>query len=1056
MSQPREVLYAASSERRADEIGRALRQFAPAAEVLVLPPWDCLPYDRASPSREIMGRRFAVLGRLAEASDRQRFLIASVEALMLRTPPVEIIRDTRFSIRVGERLDIEGLEAFACSTGYIGDDRVDEPGEMAVQGEVIDIFPAAESRPHRLTIIDHVVAAIRPYDPLTQRTLGDASDLRLGPASEVILPASDARALGVEHHAAGVYDRLDVVLDLVAGAAVARDPKALARAASFEAQVSDAHAVRTQFSDGERPSAPDALYLTADQLCARLAEHPETPLQEGGVEAAPNFAVSRNPGRDLADFGRAQLEAGNRVLATGLAHEARLLARRLRRSLGRELVAADSLADVLEGAPGELYVGEFDLEAGFIDPGNRLAVIAASDVFGGRVATGSSGQPTRLLAEPELRIGDVVIHEDHGIGVLRDLETVELQGRRRDAVRLEYHGAASLLAPIEEFGKLWRYGSDENSVTLDRLHTDAWSRRRAEISREIDRTAAHLTELARLRATATVPVLNPPAAPFARFAARFPYPETPDQAVAIEAVLSDLGSGRPMNRLVCGDVGYGKTEVALRAVAAAAMAGKQVAVVAPTTVLARQHFLTFRKRFEGTGIEVAQLSRLVSTSDAKQVRDRLANGEVQVVVGTHALAAETLRFDDLGLVVIDEEQRFGGRIKSRLRALAPAAHVLTLTATPIPRTLQTALIGVEDVSVIATPPSRRRPVRTFVAPFDKATLRTALLRERRRGGQSFVVAPRIEEIGEVADLLTELAPELKVVVAHGDLPAEAVDEAMVKFADGEGDVLLATSIIESGLDVPRANTMLVWRADRFGLAQLHQLRGRVGRGRSQGFVYLFTEPDADLAEATRSRLSTLEAFDRLGAGLAISMRDLDIRGGGDLAGDDQAGHMKMIGLGLYQQLLERALRAAAGEADDTHWTPELNVGVSGLIPDTYVPETSVRISLYARLARLMDLDAVAQFADEVEDRFGPPPEEVVTLLDLARVSIRAREAGISRIDAGPKGVALTLTETSPLAGAEQENGVMKGDRLVLPPLAAGPTSAQGAEELLDRLSGDGA
>lgn len=1053
-SRPAAVVYVASSERRADEIGRALRRFEPGAEVLVLPPWDCLPYDRASPSRDVMGRRLAVLRRLAAPTDKQRFLIAPVEALMLRTPPIEIIREARFQIRVGDPLDLEALEAFAESTGYIRDDRVDEPGEIAVQGEVIDIFPAAEPRPHRLTITDHVVDAIRPFDPLTQRSLGDVGDLCLGPASEVILSSGDERPLGLEHRAANVYERLDTVLDLIVGATVAQDPKAPARAASFETQVRDAHAVRMQYPEGERPSAPEALYLTASQLQARLADHPEMPLTGLGVEAAPNFALSRNAARDLADFVRAQLDADRRVVVTGLAHETRALARRLRRSLEQELVAADSLASVLDGAPGELYLGEFDLERGFVDPENRLAMIAATDVFGGRVAAGSKAQPAHLLTEPELRVGDVVIHEDHGLGVLRDLEKVELQGRQQDAVRLEYHGGASLLAPIEEFGKLWRYGSDETGVTLDRLHTDAWSKRRLEISREIDQTAAHLTELARQRAAATAPVLKPPAAEFARFTVRFPYPETPDQSEAIEAVLSDLASGRPMNRLVCGDVGFGKTEVALRAAAAAAMAGKQVAVVAPTTVLARQHFLTFQKRFEGTGIAVAQLSRLVSTADAKQVRDRLANGEVRIVIGTHALASDALRFSDLGLVVIDEEQRFGSRIKARLRDLAPDAHVLTMTATPIPRTLQTALIGLEDVSVIATPPSRRRPVRTFVAPFDKATLRTALLRERRRGGQSFVVTPRIEDVGELADLLTELAPELKVVVAHGGLPAEAVDEAMVLFADGEGDVLLATSIIESGLDVPRANTMFVWRADRFGLAQLHQLRGRVGRGRSQGFVYLFTDADAELSEATRSRLSTLEAFDRLGAGLAISMRDLDIRGGGELVGEEQAGHVKTIGVGLYQQLLARALRAAAGEADNTHWTPELNVGVNGSIPDTYVPETSVRLNLYARLARLTDLDEVAQFADEIEDRFGPPPDEVVTLLDLARIAIRAREAGISRIDAGPKGVALTLAKASTLAGLESEDSVRKGERLILPPLASGPTAA-GAEELLDRLGEGG-
>lgn len=1050
-SKERQIVFVASSERRADEIGRALRQFAPSAEVLVLSPWDCLPYDRSSPSREVMGRRLAVLRRLGEPSEKSRFLIASVEALMLRTPPTDVIRSSRLSLHVGQKLDLEVLQAFTQASGYIPDDRVDEPGEIAVLGEVIDIFPAAEPSPYRLTTLDHVIDAIRIYDPLTQRTIEDVDEVSIGPASEVILTQDDERQLGIEHRAAGIYGRLADIFDLIPNAAVVADEKAYARAAAFESQVREAYDVRILYPDGERPSPPDALYLTADGLQGRLGRWATVELGSAEIEAAPHFALSRNPSRELGDFVRRRLDAGESVLLAGLPHELRLLSRRLRRSLDLELVAAHDLSTVLQSDAARLFVGEFDLETGFVDPAGKLSVVAASDVFGGRIAVGSTPQATMMI-EPELRLGDVVIHEEHGIGVMRDLERVVVDRQERDAVRLEYYGGASVLTPVEEFGKVWRYGSDEDSVTLDRLNTDAWSKKSAEISREIDRTAAHLRELAKERATAQAPILKPPPSDFARFAARFPYPETPDQSAAIEAVLSDLASGHPMNRLVCGDVGFGKTEVALRAAAAAAMAGKQVAVVAPTTVLARQHYQTFRRRFDGTGIEVGQLSRLVSSSDANGVKEQIASGDIRIVIGTHAIASESLSFDDLGLVIIDEEQRFGSRMKERLRGLAAGNHVLTMTATPIPRTLQNALIGIEDVSVIATPPSRRRPVRTFLTPFDEATLRTALLRERRRGGQSFVVVPRIEDVDDLLDQITTLAPGLKVVVAHGGLSADAVDEAMVAFGDGHGDVLLATSIIESGLDVPRANTMLVWRADRFGLAQLHQLRGRVGRGRSQGFVYLFTDPDGQIADATRSRLSTLEAFDRLGAGMAISMRDLDIRGGGDVTGDDQAGHLKTIGLGLYQRLLTQALRAASGGESDADWTPKLNLGVTGLIPEAYVPDAGVRITLYTKLARLTDVEEVTRFAEEIEDRFGPLPQEVTTLLDLARVSVRAREAGVTRIDAGPKAVALTLTEDSSLSQCAPEDGLMKGDRLIMPPLEDAGVTVQGAEDLIERLS----
>jgi transcription-repair coupling factor (superfamily II helicase) len=1044
------MVFVASSARRADEVGRALRQFATLAEVLVLPPWDCLPYDRASPSRDVMGRRLAVLRRLGEPCEKQRFLVASVEALMLRTPPAELIQETQLCLRVGEPLDLGALQAFTGTSGYLPDDRVDEPGEIAFLGEVIDIFPAAEACPFRLNVANGIIEAIRTYDPLTQRTLEDVEVLVIGPASEVILPFGEDRPMGVEHRAASLYGALGDALERVQNAVVATDPKAFARAQAFELQVRDAHDARALYPEGDRPSPPEALYLTAEALEARLTARPTLSLEGTDVAAVPLFGQAPHPGRDFANFVNTRQQAGDRVLLAGLPHETRLLTRRLQRILDVELLTAEDFPSVARVQAGQVCVGPFDLEAGFVDPAGKLAVVAAADVFGGRVALGRVSPSAPLLAEPELRLGDVVIHEDHGIGVLRDLEKVVVAGHEHDALRLEYHGGASVLAPVEEFGKVWRYGADEDSVTLDRLNTDAWLKRRAEISRDIDRTAAELTALARKRAAATAPILKPPPGVLARFAARFPYPETPDQSAAIDAVLSDLASGRPMNRLVCGDVGFGKTEVALRAAAAAALAGKQVAVVAPTTVLARQHYETFRKRFEGTGLETGMLSRLVSAADARRVRARIATGDLRIVVGTHALAAESLAFEDLGLVIIDEEQRFGSRIKERLGDLASGLHLLKMTATPIPRTLQSALIGIEDVSVISTPPSRRRPVRTFLTPSDPATVRTALLREHRRGGQSFVVVPRIEDIDEVLPELNALTPGLKVVIAHGGLPADAVDEAMVAFGEGQGDILLATSIIESGLDVPRANTMLVWRADRFGLAQLHQLRGRVGRGRRQGFVYLFAGADDEIADATRSRLSTLEAFDRLGAGLAISLRDLDIRGGGDVTGEDQAGHLQMIGLGLYQRLLTQALRTAAGEDAAPDWTPQLNLGVTGSIPETYVPDAGVRISLYARLARLTDTDEVTRFAEEVEDRFGPPPDAVTTLMDLARVAIRAREAGVTRIDAGPRAVALTLADGSGLGSACPDDGVLKGDRLILPPLPE--ATVQDAEILIDRLS----
>lgn len=1020
----RELLYVASSDRRADEIGRALRHMAPDAEVLVLPAWDCLPYDRASPSREVMGRRMAVLSRLCGPADRPRLLLASAEALLQRIPPARTFKEAFLRIAVGDRIPRDALQAFAARAGYVVDDRIDEPGEIAFLGEIVDIFPAAAERPYRLTLGEgDEVQEIKSYDPLTQRTDEPIPEILVGPASEVFLQegqkGADGEALaheaGLEHRAPAIYGKMDMVFARLPKAARSEDAKAEARARDWLDQVAEAYeAHRSLAAPNQTPlPAPDGLYLTFAAYRRALRQGPELDLPTPATEPIPRFALERNPGRAFSTYVQAELDAGHRVVLCGLRHELRSLARALQRGLNRSPDAARDWLAVEASTAGVLLSLEIDVETGFRDADAALVVIAASDVLGGRLATKTGRDTATLLQDPDLRVGDVVLHEDHGLGVLTGLEQVEVAGEPRDAVRLEYHGGAGLLAPVEEFGKLWRYGAEAAAVTLDRLHTGAWTARKAELSQEIERTAEHLVAVAKARAEIPGRVLQPPRTAYARFAARFPYPETPDQAAAIEAVLADLGSGRVMNRLVCGDVGFGKTEVALRAAAAAALAGAQVAVVAPTTVLARQHYESFRRRFAGAGIEVGRLSRLVSSAEAKALKAGVADGSIRIVVGTHALAAEDVAFADLGLLIIDEEQRFGAKLKQRLRELGEDVHLLTMTATPIPRTLQLAMVGVEDVSVIATPPARRRPIRTFLAPFDGATVRTALLREKRRGGQSFVVVPRIEDIPTMTEELSRLAPELVTRVAHGGLPAEEVDEAMVGFANGDGDVLLATNIIESGLDVPRANTMLVWRADCFGLAQLHQLRGRVGRGRAQGVAYLLVEPDRELPEATRARLSTLEAFDRLGSGLAISARDLELRGAGDLIGEEQAGHVKLIGTALYQRLLTRAVRVAKGEITGPDWTPELNIGLSGALPESYVPDATLRINLYARLARLETAEEVEEFAEELEDRFGHPPAEVLDLMERARLSMLAKSAGVVRIDAGPKAVALTLADEPP-------------------------------------------
>ena len=777
-------------------------------------------------------------------------------------------------------------------------------------------------------------------------------------------------------------------------------------------------------------------------------------------DAPPPVARAADPAQALSRLVRPALKAGTRVLAAAPSAAAMAaMLRRVERAAGRKAGPVRSGEDAAGAEPGALLALVAPLERSFSDPAAGILVLAGPDVLG-RSHPGAASDAAALLGEEQFGIGDAVIHLEHGVGLLEGIESVETEpGQVTETIRLRYAGDATLMVPVGDIGLMWRYGASAEGVSLDRLGGASWPKRRAKVEVELRRSAAELAKLAAAREAVEVPALVPPPDAYEGFASRFPFGETADQSAAIDDVLRDLASCRPMDRLVCGDVGFGKTEVALRAAAAAAFAGRQVAVVAPTTVLVRQHLQTFERRFAGLGIAVGHLSRLSSPQEAKDVKAGLADGRIRIVVGTHALAGKGVSFADLGLLIIDEEQRFGTAHKAKLRALGETPHVLTLTATPIPRTLQSALVGLQEVSVLATPPAERQPVRTVVSAQDDAAMRDALLREKRRGGQGFVVCPRIEDIGPMEEHLRRLAPELDLLVAHGKLPAAAIDAAMVRFADGEGDVLLATNIIESGLDVPRANTILVWRADRFGLAQLHQLRGRVGRGRTRGTAYLLTEGEPSPSVA--KRLGTLERLDRLGSGFAISAEDLDQRGAGDLLGETQAGHVRLIGAGLYRRLLERALIEARGETPPEEWVPELNVGVSGLLPADYIPEPELRLNLYARLERTADPAAEAGLADEMEDRFGAPPEPVTNLLLLNRLRRLCREAGIDARDAGPQAAAFTFKSRGPedpaiAAAVAASSGALawKGHRLVAAGgVPDGPERLAAVEAFILRLSG---
>ncbi|MDF7773659.1 helicase-related protein [Sphingomonas sp. AOB5] len=1021
------VMFVASDEQRAEAVAEALRCAVPDAEVIHCPSSDALPGDSSPASPANVGRRVAALRRARKAhadAVRAVALITTAEAAANAVAPPFAFDAAPPALRAGDALDAEAFTATLEEIGYFADDRVDEPGEMAVRGQVIDLFPADAILPARIELDDGRILGIRTYDPVTQLGNDPLDMLEIGRASEPSL--------------GGDWTSL---FDHMPDAAIAADPDAGERRDRFVALARD------PAGTGRDAPVVDQAVWEAATAARRKIDLGDTDLTD-----APRFVERKAPLRAFARAAARTFEAGGRVVVLGAARDLRFLAPRLAKVTGASSVQLSQWRDLQTVDPGTLALLEMPLDRGWTVPG--LLAVAASDLLGSRAHTADASHSNADVLRGQtgdIRLGDVVVHEEFGIGKVAGLEA--MHGDAEDAgeaIVLEYAGGARRLMPVTDADRLWRYGADAEAVTLDKLDGSSWEKRRGAIDLAIAESARGLTALAVERDGRSAPVLDPDAAAYERFVSGFPFTETPDQARAISAVRGELASGKPMDRLVVGDVGYGKTEVAMRAVALAVLAGKQAVVAAPTTVLVRQHLESFRRRFKGTDIVVAGLSRLSSAAEKKAVKEGLADGSVHIVIGTGAVASAD--YSSLALVVIDEEQRFGTADKAKLRGLSADCHILTLTATPIPRTLQTALVGLQQVSVIATPPARRQPIRTSVGVFEPATVRTALMREKGRGGQSFVVVSRIEDMAPMAEKLAALVPDLRIAQAHGKMPAAEIDEAMVSFANGDGDVLLATNIIEAGLDVPRANTMIVWRADRFGLSQLHQLRGRVGRGSRRGQILLLTDPDATIADATLKRLRTLQAFDRLGAGFAISARDLDMRGAGDLLGDAQAGHMKLIGVDLYQHLLGGALRAARGEQVDV-WSPELNLGVAGRLPESWIPEADTRIGLYARLARLSDAAGLDAFELEIEDRFGAAPDDVQRMLAIAHVRLLAREMGIGRIDAGPAAIALTprpgtLIDTAATA-LEDRNG-----RLILAHrIDAADERLERVRSLLEELAG---
>ncbi len=1048
LSAEAELLNICLDEAEVERLQACLGYFAPEAEVIYIPPWDCLPYDRVSPTPDVVGQRLAALSQLMQPATRPRICLTSINALLMRVMPRAALQAAARHLIAGREHDPESLLAYLIRSGYQRVDTVREAGEFARRGSLFDLYPPGQ-QPYRLDFFGDTLESIKPFDAASQRTFAAQDRLSLLPVSEFILEedsvsafrtayreafgavlnddplyeaVSDARRhAGMEHWLPFFYRQpLETVLDYLPNAALVLAPQTQEAVDARLAQIADFYLARQELQALDKkaqapiykPIKPDLLFLGQGDWESVLSGR-------RGVQLSP-FTLPGQPdllgrlGRNFADI-RSQTEIN--LLDALLRHVAELGARKKVLLAGYTNGSRDRLLTMLK-EHGEVSVESvvLPMERGFETP--VLAVITETDIFGERLSRPAKKRRKAdnfLTEASSLNAGDYVVHIDHGVGRYEGLETVMVGSAPHDCLRLIYAEGDKLFVPVENIEVLTRYADADAKVTLDKLGGVAWQGRKARVKKKLLDMAAALLRLAAERQLKSSDIITAPDGLYAEFCARFPYAETEDQQRAIDQVLEDLGAGRPMDRLVCGDVGFGKTEVAMRAAFVVAAAGYQVAIVTPTTLLARQHAKNFSERFRGLPLRLAQLSRLVNTRDAALTKQELADGKLDIVIGTHALLSKNIKFNKLGLVIVDEEQHFGVKQKERLKELRAEVHVLTLTATPIPRTLQLALSGVREMSLITTPPIDRLAVRSYVLPFDPLIIKDALMREHFRGGQSFYVCPRIEDQPKIAERLRELVPDLKFVIANGQMPAEELEQVMTDFYGGKYDILLATNIIESGLDIPSANTMIIHRADLFGLAQLYQLRGRVGRGKLRGYAYLTYLPNTLLNPTAKRRLEVMSTLDSLGAGFTLASHDMDIRGGGNLLGEEQSGHIKEVGVELYQHMLEEAIaEVKSGHKQETasDWQPQINLGLPVLIPETYVPELAVRLGLYRRLAELHEPGDLDAFAAELGDRFGPVPEEVQNLLAVMGIKQLCRAAHVERCDAGPKGAIISFHANS--------------------------------------------
>ncbi|WP_404406591.1 transcription-repair coupling factor [Pelagibacterium halotolerans] len=1062
---PVSIVFVARDGRRLLRMAETLERMLPGHPVLMLPAWDCLPYDRVSPNAVTIASRMSTLSQLASGEARGAVVLTAVNALVQRLVPRADVAEMTFTAKAGAMVDSEKLVAWATDNGYLRVPTVREAGEFAVRGGLVDLYPAGREAPVRFDFFGQQLETIRSFDPESQRTTANIKRVTLVPMSEARLNeetirrfrrnyttafggntvddplygaiSAGQRFAGMEHWLPFFYERMEGLADYVGDAPFYFDDQSREAFSERRDQILDYFDARQQAREQGstagapyKPIRPELLYHTdagafdlargheINELTPFMPADESLPVIDCAGRMAPNFAAERqaaetNLFESVIARIKTEARAGRRTVITCWTEGTRDRMGQVLKDHGLKAIRmAENWQAVFDLKVGQLGLVVLPLETGYIT--DDIAVLSEQDILGERIirTTRRKKASDALTEATSLSAGDLVVHVDHGIGRFIGLKAIEAAGAPHDCVEIEYAKGDKLYLPVENIELLSRYGAEGGE--LDRLGGVAWQAKKSKLKKRIRDMAEQLIRIAAARHAATTAPVEVQTGLYDEFCTRFPYEETEDQLTTIDAVFDDLTSGRIMDRLVCGDVGFGKTEVALRAAFAVAMGGRQVAVVVPTTLLSRQHFKTFQERFAGLPVTVRQASRLVPSNELKATKEGLKDGSVDIVVGTHALLSKSINFRELGLLIVDEEQHFGVAHKERLKELRSNVHVLTLSATPIPRTLQLALTGVRDLSLLGTPPVDRLAIRTFVSPFDPLVVREALLREKYRGGQAFYVCPRISDQPDIAEFLKEHVPEVSFVVANGQMPPGQLDDTMNAFYDGKFDVLVATTIVESGLDVPTANTLIVHRADKFGLAQLYQIRGRIGRSKTRAYAIFTVPPDRKLNDQAQRRLQVLQSLESLGAGFQLASHDLDIRGAGNLLGEEQSGHIREVGFELYQSMLEEAVASLkSGETEEEQagqWSPQISLGMPVMIPEDYVPDLQVRMQLYRRLGDLTEAAEIDGFGAELIDRFGPLPEAVEGLLKVVLVKSLCRTANVEKVDAGPKGALITLRD----------------------------------------------